>query len=282
MPQQWIGPEAVQKRRVACIFKQSVETSFDAVVKDDFRIMCHILGVVVLQQIIPVDAEAAVSVLPVCAGVCDVAGKRREYLPADYPIVPQNRLADIDGKNHVDLPGLHSLKSIRQVAVADELHIDAFSFEIQAFGNFTHGVDCGTERLTVFTPGGKRKIVVEVSDAKRLVLIQPIPFLVCEAVAEHRVGEILLFQPGQIVDIVFEDVAERGIDVGNQIRSRLVCHEIIRGRPNFLNRRQIALREHADLKVKVDLPGEQIGLLVRDGLVFDNVERHAFLFTPII
>ncbi len=109
----------------------------------------------------------------------------------------------------------------------------------------------------------------------------PVLFLVRQGVAQDRVAEIALVQPGEIENVVVEHFIQGGVDVVDQIRSFLVRDQIIGGRTDLFDRREIAFHHHADFQVEVDLPGTQVGFLLRNGIVFDDLEIDILLFAPL-
>ena len=92
--QQRFGPEPVQERGVQTFVQQTVETSLDIVVEDDLRIGETILAVIILHQIVPVDADSLV-LAAVIVQVGQIAGDRHQAFAADETVILLDRIADV-------------------------------------------------------------------------------------------------------------------------------------------------------------------------------------------
>ena len=250
--QQRFGSDSVQKSSVRCPFQQSFETSLNIIVKHDFRLRIRILAVVILHQIVLVDANTLVLAFTVIFQKRQIAYNCRETLAANNMIIFFDRTADIGGKHHIDLPGFDRLVSFFLTVITDEFDFQ-FIFQIQSFDNFLNRFDSRTDRFAVFIHCGKWEIFVEISNAQYFVVRNPVSFLNRQIEAQHGVGKVLLLKSGEKIKVVLKHFVHCGIDIVDQIGSVFVRDQIVCGGTDFFNRREIAFRQHADFQIKIDL-----------------------------
>ena len=241
-----------------------------------------VAGVVVLHEVVAVDADAQVVALADFAAVeeGEVAGEGEQDAAADDAEVAPDGAAEVGGDHDVDFAGFDGLVALELVVEADEFELDLV-VELEAADDFADGVDDGAGGAAEVVAFAEGEVVVEVADAEAGVGVDPVFFVAGEVAAEDGVGEVAFLEAGEVVEVVVDDLFHGEVDVVDEVGAELAGDEEVGGGADLGDGGEVAVGEHADFEVEVDFAGAEGVLLFGDAVVFDDAQADILAPGPL-